>query len=114
MSTRLDTRTDMVAELKKIPVIKWTPLLQAIIAEAEAGEFHDYKNIKYVCGKVAANELLSICAKQDFNDDEEVKKILLAEADKIRNGTYDEEADEADKAAMRAFAPAALHEVLGL
>lgn len=78
----LDTRTDLVAELEKIQ--PRTPLIEQIIAEAKAGEFHDFKNQKYVCGKMAANELLT-------------KAGLPELAARIRNGDFDEPPDEGDK-----------------
>jgi hypothetical protein len=107
---KLDTRVHLVAALEGIE--KKTDLIKAIIAEAKAGEYHDYKNKKYVCGKVAANDLLQVAAKQ--HGDEKTKKLLLDLAERIRNGVFDEEADEEDKAAMREFCPPELRGVLGL
>lgn len=87
MSTkkRLDTRTDLVAELEKVE--PRTPLIERIIAEAKAGEFHDFKNQKYVCGKVAANDLLTQAGLHEL-------------AARIRNGDFDEPADEGDTAEL--------------
>lgn len=86
-TTRLDTRIHLVYELEKLPK---TAALQEIIDEAKAGEFHDYKNNKYVCGKVAAVMKLT--------------EIGLTElADRVRNGDFDEEPDEEDKAQLREY-----------
>lgn len=84
----LDTRTDLVAELEKVH--PRTPLIEQIIAEAKAGEFHDFKNEKYVCGKVAANKLLT-------------KAGLHELAARIRNGDFDEPPDEDDKRDLSAL-----------
>jgi len=46
---RKSTMVELVEELRKLPP---TPELAAMIAEALAGEYHDYKNNKYACGKV--------------------------------------------------------------
>jgi hypothetical protein len=62
-----------------------------IIAEAKAGEYHDYKNNKYVCGKVAVvGKLRELCTPE-----------ADAIAKQVINGDYDEEADEQDKAMIR-------------
>jgi len=89
---------ELVAELERVPQ---TPLVQQIIAEAKAGEFHDYKNEKYICGKVAANELLT-------------RAGLYELAAQIRNGDFDEVADEEDKAEMRKELPPSMWATFGL
>jgi hypothetical protein len=96
---RLDTRVELVAELEKVQ--PRTPLLEKIIAEAKAGEFHDYKNNKYACGKIAANELLTEAGLPEL-------------AARIRNGDFDEEPDEQDKAELRELLPPAMRSVFGL
>lgn len=82
MAKRKSTMVELVQELEKIE--HRTPLIEQIIKEAKAGEFHDYKNEKYVCGKVAANELLTRAGLHEL-------------AAQIRRGEYDEEADEEDQ-----------------
>lgn len=62
--------------------------LAVMIKEARAGEYHDYKNDKYTCGKVASSSMLR-----------EMGFIPLAK--RIENGEFDEEADEQDKAMLR-------------
>ena len=43
------TTVELVAELRKLPKSKE---IDYMIEEALAGEYHDYKNKKYDCGKV--------------------------------------------------------------
>lgn len=73
---------ELVTELEKVS--PRTPLVEQLIAEAKAGEYHDYKNEKYVCGKVAVLGLLT-------------KAGLTELASQVRNGDYDEEADAEDQ-----------------
>jgi hypothetical protein len=63
---------------------------EEIIAEAKAGEYHDYKNNKYTCGKM---ELVVKLKKFPALDD--IREAVI-------NGEYDEEMDEDDKLAMKA------------
>lgn len=78
--TRKSTMVELVNELQKLPQ---STLRDQVIAEAKAGEFHDYKNEKYICGKVA---VVGYLRKLDAN--------ALAEA--VMNGEYDEEPDDED------------------
>ncbi len=84
-----NTMTDLVKELET----RNTPdgRYDELIAEAKAGDFHDYKNEKYVCGKVAFVTIVT----EKFP---ELKDL----ADQIKNGDYDEVPDEEDKKMMRA------------
>lgn len=76
---------ELVQELEKMP---WSPELAVIIAEAKAGEYHDYKNQKYACGKVAVVGKLRAIGADDL-------------AKQVINGDYDEEADAQDKEHLR-------------
>lgn len=78
---RKDTRIHLVEELLKLPQI---PEIKLMIEEAKAGEYHDYKNEKYVCGKMESATRLD---KLGFHE----------LAGRIKNGEFDEEADEEDK-----------------
>jgi hypothetical protein len=60
-----------------------------IIAEAKAGEYHDFKNQKYACGKIEVVNKLSA-----FPELNHIRQAVM-------DGDYDEEMDEADKAQMR-------------
>lgn len=96
---RKSTMIELVAELeamRKPGTI--TLFLENMIAEAKAGEFHDYKNQKYDCGKVAVCIMLSTLSQLDFHEAIPLMK-------RVENGEFDEEADEADKAEMRKFTP---------
>lgn len=82
---RKDTRIHLVEELEKL---NKTPEIQVIIEEAKAGEYHDYKNQKYVCGKMEASFKL--------------RNVGLIElAKRLENGEFDEECDEEDKEYLR-------------
>lgn len=52
-----DTRIHLVEELEKLPR---TLGIDLIIKEAKAGEYHDYKNQKYDCGKLARETLTKL------------------------------------------------------
>ncbi len=60
-----------------------------MIFEAQSGEYHDFKNNKYVCGKVELVDKLS-----KFPELEDIRKAVI-------NGDYDESPDEDDKKMMR-------------
>jgi hypothetical protein len=76
---------EFVDELKRLPQSMG---VQYMIEEAKAGEYHDYKNEKYTCGKVEASRKLRIMGFIDL-------------ARRIEEGEFDEEADETDKALVR-------------
>lgn len=76
---------ELVEELQKLPQ---SPEIQLMIEEAKAGEYHDYKNNKYVCGKIESSQRLR---KLGFND--------LAK--RIEQGEFDEKPDEEDNKVIR-------------
>ncbi len=48
--TKKSTITDLPNDIRAaVPPADRTPLIQQIIEQAEAGEFHDFKNTTYVC-----------------------------------------------------------------
>lgn len=74
-----------------------------LIANAKANRYHDYKNPEgVVCGKIQF--IVDSC---EFPELEDVRND-------IRNGLYDEEADEEDKAEMRKDLPESMWGFLGL
>ena len=77
---RKSTMVEFVEELRKLPP---SPELKIMIHEAKTGEYHDYKNEKYVCGKVEASRKLRALG-------------FIALAKRIEEGEFDEEADEED------------------
>lgn len=83
-----DTRFDLVMELEKLPQ---TPEVKDMIREAKAGEFHDYKNRKYDCGKTEAVGRLMRIGHRDL-------------AQRVASGEFDEQPDEQDKKMIRAHA----------
>jgi len=101
---RKDTRVHLVREIVKLLEsgdIEETPLISQIIFEAIAGEFHDYKNKKYTCGKVALYSYL-------------MKAGLVNLALRVQDGEFDEVPDEEDKAEMRRTTPRNMWKALGL
>lgn len=83
-----NTMTDLVKELE----LRNTPdgRYNDLIAEAKAGEFHDYKNKKYTCGKLAFISIVS----DKFPELSDI-------ATEFKHGVYDEKMDEEDKEMMR-------------
>ena len=86
MNTRKSTMVELVDELKKLPQ---SSDIKLMIDEAKAGEYHDYKNRKYVCGKIVSSRKLRALGYIDL-------------AKRIEAGEFDEEADDIDKQKMRA------------
>ena len=91
---RKDTRFELVDELRKLRIrLGRCPWLEQMIAEAKAGEYHDYKNQKYACGKVAVVDHL--------------RRLAIPEAEalakRVMEGEFDEEADEEDKEYLRSI-----------
>lgn len=84
MSKSKSTMVELVTELEKLPQ---TSEINYMIKEAKAGEFHDYKNSKYVCGKVEASIRLRQLGHPEL-------------AVRIEQGEFDEEADADDEAMM--------------
>lgn len=85
MRKRKSTMIELVEELGKLPK---SPDIDFMIEEAKAGEYHDYKNKKYFCGK--------------FESSSRLRKLGFLElAKRIESGEFDEEADDIDKQNMR-------------
>ncbi len=99
MKTRKSTMIELVQELER--VTPRTPLIQRMITEAKAGEYHDFKNKNYVCGKVAVVSLLTEAGQHEL-------------ANRVKRGEFDETADEQDKEQMRKDFPKEMWPVLGL
>lgn len=78
------TMVELVEELQKLPP---TDKINFMIEEAKRGEYHDYKNEKYVCGKVALCSLLEDAG-------------LYALSARVKDGEFDESPDEQDKLMM--------------
>ncbi len=65
--------------------------VKEIIKQAQRGEFHDFKNQLYACGKTQLCHMLY----------EANEPALLAIRQAVINGEYDESPDAEDKAAMK-------------
>lgn len=89
---------ELVEELKKLPQSK---AIDEMIAEAKAGEYHDYKNKKYDCGKMESYKKLTKLGYKDL-------------ASRIADGEFDEKPDEQDIEEMRKTVPKFLWKELGL
>lgn len=107
MATRTSksTMVELVEELEKLRPLfiqeagrGADEVLDFLIHEAKAGEFHDYKNQKYVCGKVAAvgllRQLYEQCVNRGFV---KLADELARIGSDVTRGEYDEEADEDDQ-----------------
>lgn len=93
---RKSTMIDLPNEIEAlIPENERTPLIHQILTESKAGEFHDYKNEKYVEGKTQLIGMLHQYTME--TGDTRLCKIM----DAIFKGEYDEPADEADMAMMK-------------
>jgi len=94
MKRHKDTRIHLVRELEALPY-KDHPLIDEIIREAKAGEYHDYKNVKYVCGKVAvSNKLRHAAASLGMPS-------LIMLAKRVEAGEFDEKPDAEDHAQLK-------------
>lgn len=85
-STIIDLPKDILAV---IPDGESIPEIKEILDEARAGEYHDFKNEKYICGKMAVVSKLT-------------DKRLSAIKKDVMDGVYDEEPDAEDDAKMKA------------
>lgn len=109
MSQRKDTRIHLVQELEQLPR---TASLDQIIAEAKAGEFHDYKNQKYACGKVAVVDFLR--REAVTHPDSNAARKLIELSQRVIQGEFDEVADREDIENMRKDLPPSLWPAFGL
>lgn len=79
-STTLDLPIDIMT---LVPEWESIPLIKQIVQEAKAGEFHDFKNDKYVAPKVALANLLF--------ETKEPRLVIIRES--VVAGIYDEQFD---------------------
>jgi hypothetical protein len=80
---------EMVHELRKLPQHQE---VVTMVMEAVTGEFHDYKNQKYVCGKMTAAQFLFDISEK-YSDCQDALKIR----EEIITGAYDETPDQEDQ-----------------
>lgn len=110
MRERKSTMVELVDDLKTLPQ---TAGVLEMIREAIAGEYHDYKNQKYACGKVeVASKLYE---EASLPSTPRLVRAAIAEIRrKVIDGEFDEEADEDDKAEMRKHLPSSAWATFGL
>ncbi len=86
------TITDLPNDIRiAVPHHERSPYVQEIIKQAQHGEFHDYKNRRYSCGKTQLAFMLRQTNKPE----------LLPIRQAVIDGEYDEEPDKEDIAAMK-------------
>lgn len=83
------TMVELVDELRKLPQ---SPAIDGMISEALSGEYHDFKNNRYACGKVESSGRLMALGYKEL-------------ADRIRNGEFDEAPDAEDIAHLATYFP---------
>ena len=91
---RKSTMIELVSDLEALP--ERSVLIRQILDEARAGEFHDYKNKKYLCGKVELVHLL-MRAQRDESLSQTTRTRLRKLAQAVKEGEFDEEADAEDQ-----------------
>lgn len=105
MRVTKSTMVELVQELESVDTKAMShtdkQLLAETIKEAKAGEYHDYKNEKYICGKVEVVSRLDLLGFHSISD-------------RVMNGEFDEEMDEADKKEMKTWLPKDMWEMMNL
>lgn len=92
MKTGKSTITNLPNDIRvAVPHCERNAYVKEIIKQAERGEFHDFKNQLYVCGKVQLAHMLH----------EANEPALLPIRQAVINGEYDESPDADDKALMK-------------
>lgn len=87
------TMVELVTELEKIPQCEEVDYM---IKEAKSGEYHNYKNRKYVCGKQGFCAVAVAFSKRNPAIEKYLKPLACA----IANGDYDETCDDIDSKKM--------------
>ena len=82
-------KSTMVELVQELEALNKEGKYDELIAEAKAGEYHDFKNTKYICGKIEVVNKLS-----KFPELDHIRQAVI-------NGEYDESPDEEDKAQLR-------------
>lgn len=107
MKQRKSTNVEMVTELEKMHPY---PEVKEMIAEAKAGEYHDFKNVKYDCGKVESLRRLRLIGQLYPGCQDQAVAI----SKDIMEGNYDETMDEEDKKRMAEGLSDVMKKSLGL
>ena len=86
------TITDLPNDIRiAVPNSEINFCIQEIIRQAQCGEFHDFKNTNYACGKIQLVNMLRVA------NNIALEPIIEA----VINGDYDESPDEEDKEKMK-------------
>ena len=104
------TTVDLAAELRALPQ---TPEIAFILGEAEAGEYHDFKNRRYACGKVEAVRKLREAASLPRTP-RQARDALRLLSERVIAGEFDEAPDDDDIEELRRVCPPELRAALGL
>jgi hypothetical protein len=89
---RKSTITDLSNDIRQaVPNFKENEHIMEIIRQAQAGEFHDFKNTTYACGKMMLVQMLS-----EVNE-----KALIPIRQAVIDGEYDESPDAEDQAQIK-------------
>lgn len=92
MKNKKSTITDLPNDIRRaIPIGKRSAYVQEIIKQAIRGEFHDFKNTTYVCGKTQLVHMLHTANEP----------ALLSIRQAVINGEYDESPDADDISNMK-------------
>lgn len=90
------TMIELVEELEKIKEAVPCEEIDYMIKEARGGEYSDYKNKKYTCGKMGFVAVADAFSKRN----PELLPHLTPLSEAIKNGEYDETADDIDNMKM--------------
>lgn len=111
---------ELVAELEAINEKVPCEEIEYMIKEAREGQYHDFKNKKYACGKMGFVAVADAFGKRNPNIVSHLEPLVEG----IKNGDYDETADDLDQKrmsndimsdpSMNVKQKENMHEVLGL
>ena len=85
-----NTMIDLIPELEKLTKCEGSRLL---IEDAKNGDFHDFRNKKFTCGKVALAGLMKEWIECYPADKDQAQSIY----DDVVGGVYDEQMTDDDK-----------------
>lgn len=92
MNKQKSTITDLPNDIRAaVPNHERNAYVKEIIKQAQRGEFHDFKNTTYVCGKVQLAHMLYEANEEALNP---IRQAVI-------NGDYDESPDAEDKAMLK-------------
>lgn len=90
------TMIELVEELEKVKSVVPCEEIDYMIAEAKRGEYSDFKNKKYACGKLGFVTIADAFSKRN----PDLLPHLTPLSEDIKNGVYDETQDDIDRMSM--------------